>query len=372
MGTKKTKKTILSSKRRSHVVERKARLSQSDVPRHTLREALTVAQGIVDNFGGHAASPPQIALALGVSPTSSSWRTLTGAAVAYGLTTGAYNSNKIGLAALGQRATAPTQEGDDVKAKAEAALRPKVFSDFFKKYRRAKFPQDHIAKNVLQQDFLIPHERVDDVLNTLKDNGVFVGIIHQTKTGPFVQVDDLQPSPVALHTDQVSEGDVASFSDADPERDEESTPSKPVVIGSGAQQPYRVFITHGRTMSIVDQVKDVLDLYDIEYEVAIEEETTAIPVPQKVLAAMRRCSVGIMIVSADDESAAESGTINNNVLIEIGAAFVLYDQKVVLLWDKRLKVPSNLQGLYRCEFEGGQLSFSTGTKLAKAVKGFRN
>ncbi len=86
---------------------------------------------------------------------------------------------------------------------------------------------------------------------------------------------------------------------------------------------------------------------------------------------MRRCEAGVMIVSADDDNAAAAGTINNNVLIEIGAAFVLYDQKVVLLWDKRLKVPSNLQGLYRCEFEGAQLTFSGGTKLAKAVKGFR-
>jgi hypothetical protein len=125
-------------------------------------------------------------------------------------------------------------------------------------------------------------------------------------------------------------------------------------------------------MQIVEQVKDVLDLYDIEYEIAIEEETTAIPVSQKVLGAMRRCQAGVMIVSADEpQSDPGVSKINNNVLIEIGAAFVLYDQKVVLLWEKTLKVPSNLQGLYRCEFEGNQLSFSTGTKLAKAIKNFR-
>ncbi len=132
-----------------------------------------------------------------------------------------------------------------------------------------------------------------------------------------------------------------------------------------------MFITHGKNTGIVEQVKDVLSLYDIEFEVAVEEETTAIPVPQKVLAAMRRCKAGIMIVTADDDGAATAGTINNNVLIEIGAAFVLYDQQVVLLWDKRLRVPSNLQGLYRCEFEGDQLTFAAGTKLARAVKGFR-
>jgi hypothetical protein len=59
------------------------------------------------------------------------------------------------------------------------------------------------------------------------------------------------------------------------------------------------------------------------------------------------------------------------VLIEIGAAFVLYDQGVILVWDKRLKVPSNLQAWYRLEFEGNELSFSAGTKLAKAVKSLK-
>jgi predicted nucleotide-binding protein len=125
-------------------------------------------------------------------------------------------------------------------------------------------------------------------------------------------------------------------------------------------------------MQIVEQVKDVLELYDIEYEIAVEEETTAIPVSQKVLSAMRRCQAGVMIVSDDEQTGTPNvSKINNNVLIEIGAAFVLYDQKVVLLWDKTLKVPSNLQGLYRCEFEGNQLSFAVGTRLAKAVKNFR-
>ena len=79
-----------------------------------------------------------------------------------------------------------------------------------------------------------------------------------------------------------------------------------------------------------------------------------------------------MVVTADEQNRTEDGyQINTNVLIEIGAAFVLYDQGVILLWDKRLKVPSNLQGLYRVEFESNELSFSIGTRLAKAVKTLR-
>jgi predicted nucleotide-binding protein len=87
---------------------------------------------------------------------------------------------------------------------------------------------------------------------------------------------------------------------------------------------------------------------------------------------MRRCQAAVIVVTADEQNKLDADyAINTNVLIEVGSAFVLYDQKVVLLWDRRLKVPSNIQGLYRCEFEGNELSFAIGTKLAKALKSFK-
>jgi len=146
-------------------------------------------------------------------------------------------------------------------------------------------------------------------------------------------------------------------------------------IDAGQQRElwsFKVFIAHGKNHAIINQVKEILETYDIEYEIAVEEETAAIPVPSKVMAAMRRCQAGVMIVTTDEQNASgDDFTINMNVLIEIGAAFVLYDQGVILLWDRRLKVPSNLQGLYRLEFEGGELTFSTGIKLTKAIKSIK-
>lgn len=71
---------------------------------------------------------------------------------------------------------------------------------------------------------------------------------------------------------------------------------------------------------------------------------------------MRRCNAGIICASAEEGADPESYVVNQNVLIEIDAAFVLYDKLVVLLWDKRVPVPSDLQGLYRCDYEGNELS----------------
>ena len=78
-------------------------------------------------------------------------------------------------------------------------------------------------------------------------------------------------------------------------------------------------------------------------------------------------------MSADEQGRRENGkySVNENVLIGIGAAFVLYDRKVVLVWDKRLAIPSNLRSLYRCEFEGDEFSWSAGMKLMKAIKDFK-
>jgi predicted nucleotide-binding protein len=63
--------------------------------------------------------------------------------------------------------------------------------------------------------------------------------------------------------------------------------------------------------------------------------------------------------------------LTNNVLTEIGGAFLAYQRKIILLVDRRVKLPSNLQGLYRCEYEGEELAFSMYQKLEKALVAFR-
>jgi hypothetical protein len=114
---------------------------QAEFPAVTLQEARRIADAIVDNFGGTGGSPPDIALAIEISPTSSGWQTLTGASIAYGLTDGGYNANVIKLTVLGRKLVAPEAEGADVVARREAILKPRLLKEFFERYRRAKFPQ---------------------------------------------------------------------------------------------------------------------------------------------------------------------------------------------------------------------------------------
>ena len=60
----------------------------------------------------------------------------------------------------------------------------------------------------------------------------------------------------------------------------------------------RVFITHGKNHKILDQVKELVAYGKYEPVVAIEHETAAKPVPQKVMDDMRSCMAAVIHVSS--------------------------------------------------------------------------
>ena len=82
---------------------KRVRVSQGDVPAHPLDEALRVASAIAENYASSPTKPLDVAVALNMSPTSSNFKMLTGAAIAYGLTSGGYNASEISLTPLAKR-----------------------------------------------------------------------------------------------------------------------------------------------------------------------------------------------------------------------------------------------------------------------------
>jgi predicted nucleotide-binding protein len=125
----------------------------------------------------------------------------------------------------------------------------------------------------------------------------------------------------------------------------------------------------------VNQIKELLEFGKFDPVVSVEREATAISVPEKVFEDMRSCAAGIIHVGAEgkylDKDGNEHAKLNDNVLIEVGAAMALYGKKVILLVEKGVSLPSNLQGLYRCEFEGDRLEYDSTMKLLKTFSQFR-
>jgi hypothetical protein len=378
LAARKNSKT--PSKKASHEDAAKSsqvRFSQTEFPAMSLQKAQGIASALVENFAAKDASPPDVALAMGISPSSSAWRYLTGSSIAYGLTEGGWNADKIKLTSLGKRLAAPEVEGDDVAARRDAILKPNLLKAFFERYRRAKFPNDTIAKNVLV-GIGVPAERVAAALEVVRQNGRYAGIIKDTPTGPFVSVDSPSvPAPVAT-----SIGDEDQKDDTDQELAEGAVPPpvRPQERGPAQQiedaKARRIFITHGKQKGIVAQLKELLAYGNFEPIVSVERESTAISVPEKVFEDMRSCGAGVIHVSAEgtykDRDGNEKAKINDNVLIEIGAALALYGRKIVLLVDKVVaQLPTNLQGLYRCDYEGDKLDYEATMKLLKTFNQFK-
>ena len=94
--------------------EKRTYFKQADFPQTTLQQAQKIVSALIDNFAGRDGSPPDIALAIGISPTSSAWPALAGASIAYGLTEGGVNANAIKLTCVAifcaRRSRKPTGE----------------------------------------------------------------------------------------------------------------------------------------------------------------------------------------------------------------------------------------------------------------------
>jgi predicted nucleotide-binding protein len=371
--SKQSQKEVRETSKRNYV-------SQTDVPSHSLEDAIKVAKSIYDNYGGKGTPPHQVAIALEISPTGTKWQNLAGASIAYGLTNGGCKSAEITVTDLGKRIVAPEEEGDDDLAKIDACLTPKIINEFFLKYDKAKFPKDLIAKNVLVSQG-VPKEKADEVFKIILANGNYVGLIQETKTGPFVYIEKSKLPVKDKAISEITEPIKASEKEFEELPDELAAklnlkkPIKETNKEIDLNAKPKVFISHGKNRKIVDQLKEILTFGQFEVVISVDKESTAIPVPEKVFSDMRDCNAAVIHIEGEIDLLDKEGnvhtTINQNVLIEIGAAMALYGNRFILLCESNLKLPSNLQGLYRCNYDGKELSYESTMKLLKAFNEFR-
>lgn len=351
--------------------QRRSRVLQTDVPAYSLDDALRVARAIADNYALQPSTPFDVAAAMKLQPKSSYFRMLTGAAIAYGLTAGGAKSDKIAITPLARRIVASVEEGDDVNARREALLHPKVIREFLTKYDNNKLPRDDIAVNVLVT-MGVPRDTAEETLKFIVESAESVGLFRNIKDQRYVSIRGVPTSPAPL---------VAPLEDDEDEAEVPAPAGRVAASGSLApeaprRENRRVFITHGRNKAFIDPLKDLLAFGELEPIVSVERESVSQPVPDKVMTDMRSCSAAIIHVEEEEKLMTSSGDVkvvlNPNVLIEIGAAMALYGRRFILLVKTGVELPSNLQGLYEVRYEGDKLDGEATIRLLKAIKDIKN
>jgi hypothetical protein len=365
------------------IAAKRAYLKQADVPSASLDEALRVPQVILDHYAGKPSAPLQVAKALNMDPKGSQVRVLSGAAIAFGLIEGGAQATSISITELARRILRPKQENDDLAAKREAVLKPRVFGDFLRQYDGNAFPRQDIALNVIEE-MGVPRDKAEEVLERIDSSARFVGFLEEIKGKNYVTLQGTalpsKPTQEEAEADQQpDEGDTRL-----PETHRTTVPP-PIIQPKGAaltaaiaddQRRRRVFITHGKNRDLVDPIKKLLEYGELEPVVSADRQSVSKPVPEKVLDDMRGSGAAIIHVDADrtivDKDGSEHVLLNPNVLIEIGAAMAFYGRRFILLVREGVKLPSNLQGLYEVRYSGETLDATATIRLLEAIKDIKN
>jgi len=357
--------------------DRRSRVSQGDVPAYTLDEALAVARAIGENYAFGPIKPLHLAHALSISPTSSAFRMLCGTSIAYGLTDGGYNATDITPTALAKRILKPTIEGDDLSAKREAFLKPRVPREFLTKYNGNRLPREDIALNVLEH-LGVPSESAKRTLDLIMAGAKSLGLFTDIKGQLYVNLHGVRPQATPKADGSAPENETEASEDLQlppPAPEVKVTPAA-AQVGLSKTENRKVFISHGKNRAFVDSLKELLSFGELEPVVATEIESVSQPVPDKVMSDMRRCSAAIIHVDSEQKMITQEGeqkTVwNPNVLIEIGAAMALYGRRFILLVRDGAGLPSNLQGLYEVRYQGDKLDADVTIKLLKAIRDIKN
>lgn len=340
-----------------------------------LADALRVPAAIEDQAGGMAVSRLTLAELLDVSPSSSNFRELVASSRLYCLTSGGMNAEEFGLEPLGVEATG----GDEVARAAaykKAVLNIAPYKAFFEAFANKKVPGPAAFKEFLIKTGQVPADRVDECMSFILADAATAGMIRSLKGSDYV---DLSGAPLSVgQGDGQSEPDGGEEPAGDVlelEYEQDPPPASPAQPPAGSGKPKKVFIAHGKNRTPLDQLKKALDQFKVKYAVAVDEPNKGRPISKKVANLMEdECSSGIFIFTADerfvretDDGPVEVWRPSENVIYELGAASILYDNRIVIFKEKGVSFPTDFSDLGYIEFEKDQLVAELGSLFSELV-----
>jgi hypothetical protein len=338
-------------------------------PKDSLEEALAVAQTIQENGAGKPMKRLLLADGMNRKPNSSDFTYLLSSSNKYGLTTGNEKSEFVSLTDLGQSITKPTSESEKISGLQQAAVKPDIFKKVYEQYKDAKVPAESFFKNVLERQFSVPHDWVDECYLILMRNAKFSGILRDITGSPFFMLGDTSPtltpsSSDPLPTENKDPGSGLVTLIVPPS-------SNPNLAPKSSPATKRIFVAHGKNKVPLEQLKKILAEFKIAYTVAIDEPNKGRPISEKVAELMHECTSAIFIFTGDEETYDSQGTKiyrpSDNVVYELGAANVLYGKKIIIFKEDGLDFASDFSDFGHISFEKDRLDAKTLDLLKELV-----
>lgn len=336
-------------------------------PRDPLSKVLKIAESIEKNNAGKPYDRLDLAKSIDSSPTSSTFRQLITSSSRYGITEGSYAAEKISLTVLGSSIVAPTSDEQNKNGLRQALLESEVFKNVYNHFDRKQIPREELFKNTLKKEFNVLPEDVDICYDVIMQNMKDFGLIQDIKGNTYLQLDKLGSAQTQTQLETSEQNIREEIKETDQE-----IPSIPRSMEE-KQIPKQIFVAHGKNTKPLEQLKEILDQFKVPYKVAIDEANAGRPVSKKVSDLMRECSSAIFIFTKDEETKTLDGNTvyrpSDNVVFELGAASVLYENKIVIFKENGVSFGSDFKDLGYISFDTDQLGAKT-VELMKELIGF--
>ena len=340
-----------------------------------LSEALRVPAAIEDQASGMPVSRLTLADMLDLSPSSSGFRALVAASRLYDLTTGGVHSEEFGLTELGLEA-AGADEVARVAAYKKAVLNIAPYKAFFEATAGKKVPGSAAFKEFLVRNGGVPAERAEECMSFILADAETAHMIRTLTGSDYVDLSGFPAGQVAGEPES-DEDDEPEDDVSDEEQQQKQTPPAALIpLPAASGKPKKVFIAHGKNRTPLEQLKKALDQFKVSYAVAVDEPNKGRPISKKVANLMKDdCSSGIFIFTADerflrekdDGETEEVWRPSENVVYELGAASMLYDNRIVIFKEKGVSFPTDFSDLGYIEFEKDQLVAEIGSLFTELV-----
>ena len=339
-------------------------------PRDPLKSVLPIPEAIWKEHTGNPFDILDVAKAVGQSPTSSKFIRQLASSFRYGLTLGSPSTKLITLTALGSAIVAPTVNVDVNSKLREALLHSEIFRKVYTWMDRKPVPNQDIFKNTLVKPpenggFDIPKEDVDDFVRIFNQNVVDYGLVDDVGGTKYLRLDKL--SPVAKTEVKRLEVLPPQLEGLEPEASDERV-SQP----APKEIPKQVFVAHGKNKKPLEQLERILTKFKVPYKIAIEEPNRGLPVSAKVAELMRQCTSGIFVFTGDEETQDAEGKKylrpSDNVVFELGAASVLYGNKIVIFKEEGVSFASDFKSIGYISFEKDKLEAKTGELISELIE----
>ncbi len=290
---------------------------------------------------------------------------IAGAAVAYGVAEGGAYAERIDLTSLARRIVAPTVEGDDIAAKREALLQPRVIREFLRRYNGSSLPAARIAENVLEE-LGVPAARTERTFQLIVQSAEALGLLRMINGKAYVELDASptsdEPAGFEPDGDDLGSPDFSAGDDANRNGDAE-----PSDLAVALTKPRPIFVG-GRKGPSLDQLTKILEEYDLPYRLAEDEANRGRPISQKVAETIRECGAAIIVFTPDEQYFDAEGRPvwkpSENVVHELGAASMQFGHRIVIFREESVTLAVNYSDI-------GHIVFSKDQLAAKGIELFR-